>query len=463
MYITAPNTQSVSPAENKTPALKSPGGQGDHESGFLGQMKRINQQAAENQHHDLNCDDKDESDSEHNIEVIFSGIEEHCSKDFILQKVEIKVMPESESESESESEADVSKLDTSLADAGSQGIMASANMRLSGEEIIQSSIADSRLAGEMIGSAAEMKESKPADDFKMQQGFLKAAGSGNLQESDDEQTVKVQFWSAGKSEIKDDADKSRSRNRITSSGRDTAKIKQDIQGEMTITNHNNPDSKNNVDTELKKVIEFEAHRVKAEQLPTAAESGKQDAGSNSQAMLDKPQLFETKQINSETNLQDNFKTSVNPKDVIKQIVEKAEMIRGKNSSEIKIDLKPDFLGKMTIKLVVEEGGLTAKFITDNLHVKNMLESNLHVLKQTLENQGIKVEKTEVNVQLNNGGMFDGSEGNQQEPWQNQKYMSERLKYIEEIDMTEELFIQEIDHVDYAGTGIIVENSMNFLV
>ncbi|SHG58226.1 hook-length control protein FliK [Thermosyntropha lipolytica DSM 11003] len=104
---------------------------------------------------------------------------------------------------------------------------------------------------------------------------------------------------------------------------------------------------------------------------------------------------------------------VNEKEVFAQIVRKAELLVKQNLSEMKIELKPEFLGKMTIKIAVEEGAVTARFIAENLRVKQMLESNIAALRQSLENQGLRVEKTEVNVQLNNGGMFDGSENSRQ--------------------------------------------------
>ena len=91
MYITAPDTQSVSPAENKSATPKSPGGHGDNKPGFLGQLKLVNEQAAEKQHHDLKCDDKAETDTEHNMAATLSRIEEINSNDFMLLKTGIQV------------------------------------------------------------------------------------------------------------------------------------------------------------------------------------------------------------------------------------------------------------------------------------------------------------------------------------------------------------------------------------
>ncbi len=109
--------------------------------------------------------------------------------------------------------------------------------------------------------------------------------------------------------------------------------------------------------------------------------------------------------------------SVDPKQLIDQIVKKFELLTKPESSEIKIQLKPEFLGKMTIKLSMEDGVLSAKFVTDNHQVKSMLESNLALFKQQLEAAGIKVEKTEVSVQLSGGTDYNSMTGDQQGQWQ----------------------------------------------
>ncbi len=66
---------------------------------------------------------------------------------------------------------------------------------------------------------------------------------------------------------------------------------------------------------------------------------------------------------------------------------------------------------------MEEGVVTARFIAENQQVRHLLENNLPALRQNLEAQGLRVDRAEVNVALNNGGMFDGSEGSRQYLWQ----------------------------------------------
>ncbi|CFX65060.1 Flagellar hook-length control protein-like, C-terminal [Syntrophomonas zehnderi OL-4] len=108
---------------------------------------------------------------------------------------------------------------------------------------------------------------------------------------------------------------------------------------------------------------------------------------------------------------------VDPQDLIEQIVKKVEMVNKAFNTEMKIQLKPEFLGRMVIKIAVEEGIVTARFITESHQVKHLLENNLGALRQNLESQGLRVDRTEVNVQLPNGGAFQGDDSGRQQMWQ----------------------------------------------
>ncbi|KUG03594.1 flagellar hook-length control protein flik [hydrocarbon metagenome] len=251
-------------------------------------------------------------------------------------------------------------------------------------------------------------------------------------------------------------------NHKTDSAKVGAKTSDDDKSKMPVEAS---DSKaRNDQSDVKKLIYFEAHRMKANKLPAAVKADNQEPGTDSQTMNDKTQVLDIKMAKTDVHFQDQIRSPINPKEVLEQIVDKIEIIQSKKLSELTLELKPDFLGKMTIKIAMEEGGLTARFVTESLHVKNLLESNLNSLKQTLESNGIKVEKTEVNVQLNNGGMFDGSEGNQQDRWQNPGYFNQAWHYIEESLVEGELPEQaETIPLNYADGELTGEMSMNFLV
>ena len=88
---------------------------------------------------------------------------------------------------------------------------------------------------------------------------------------------------------------------------------------------------------------------------------------------------------------------VDKNSVIKQIVEKVKVdVKGENS-EIKIKLKPDFLGEMCLKLSMEKGVICAKAVVQDYQVKQLIESNLSHLRNNLEEQGINITDFEVFV------------------------------------------------------------------
>jgi len=62
-----------------------------------------------------------------------------------------------------------------------------------------------------------------------------------------------------------------------------------------------------------------------------------------------------------------------------------------------IDLKPEHLGKLELKIVTERGMVVAKFVAENEQVKAALESNMNMLKESLEKQGFLVEGFSVTV------------------------------------------------------------------
>lgn len=157
-------------------------------------------------------------------------------------------------------------------------------------------------------------------------------------------------------------------------------------------------------------------------------------------------------------------SNLDTQDVLNQIVRKAELMVKSNNSQMKIELHPEFLGKLTIKVMVEEGAVTARFITDNHQVKQLLEANLAMLRQTLESQGMRVERAEVDVQLNNGGMFDGSQGQREWNWGN-RYLHYQagsgLADQDDYQIDREMLPAE--SVPYEVYGIDSDGSMNFVV
>jgi flagellar hook-length control protein FliK len=86
-----------------------------------------------------------------------------------------------------------------------------------------------------------------------------------------------------------------------------------------------------------------------------------------------------------------LKDNLHKMEIINQVINKAKVVLNGEKSEMIVQLKPESLGRLSLKLVSDNGVLTAKFITENQQVKQVLETNLQTLKSALEEQGLNVQ------------------------------------------------------------------------
>src|SRR5690606_10896268 len=85
-------------------------------------------------------------------------------------------------------------------------------------------------------------------------------------------------------------------------------------------------------------------------------------------------------------------------------------------SEAKISLVPEHLGQVDIKLTMHNGQLTAQLVTETALGRDMLEQQLGQLRQSLQSQGIQVERLEVTQQSSSTTNFLRDQGqHQQQP------------------------------------------------
>ena len=113
-------------------------------------------------------------------------------------------------------------------------------------------------------------------------------------------------------------------------------------------------------------------------------------------------------------------------------------------SELEMQLHPESLGNLHVKLVAKEGVVTAQFLTENETVKSVLENQMVQLKDTFKEQGVTVENIEVEVQTNGFEHSLGQQGGQQttsDDRQPQRARTRRINLndleIAELELTEE--------------------------
>lgn len=84
-------------------------------------------------------------------------------------------------------------------------------------------------------------------------------------------------------------------------------------------------------------------------------------------------------------------------DITKQIIEQIKVRLQGDQTSIEMQLYPEHLGKLAFQVSSKNGILTANIMTQNEVTKEAVENQLHILKEQLSLQGLKVEDIEVEV------------------------------------------------------------------
>lgn len=191
----------------------------------------------------------------------------------------------------------------------------------------------------------------------------------------------------------------------------------------------------NIDTDVVEEISLEGDGKKADSNKVEAEANAKDMSSENndeKSESTKPQL-ELQMLNTspqaattdEQNLQQNFQVvgdikavlnnsqvtaeksvfsvrqPIKTVDVVNQVIEQAKVILGQDKSEMVIQLKPDHLGKLELKVVTEQRIVAAKFIAESQQVKEIIETNMQLLKDSLQKQGIAIDGVSVQIGQDN--------------------------------------------------------------
>ncbi|MFW6006697.1 MAG: flagellar hook-length control protein FliK [Halanaerobiales bacterium] len=133
--------------------------------------------------------------------------------------------------------------------------------------------------------------------------------------------------------------------------------------------------------------------------------------------------------------------------ITNQVHEQIRFVHQSGSNQMNIELEPEFLGRLNLDIQVDSGEVTAKFLVENLFVKNHLEENISLLETNLSRAGLDIDKIEIETSNNifqeepesdfQDGSGQGEENNsrnQNNFWQQNKYYNETsLKDIMELE------------------------------
>ena len=144
------------------------------------------------------------------------------------------------------------------------------------------------------------------------------------------------------------------------------------------------------------------------------------------------------------------------REIVNQVVEQIKIAIKPQATSMELQLNPENLGKVELTVVSKNGLLTASFTAENQIAKEALESQMQVLKDNLNNQGVKVEAIEVNVsqfgfkQNTESGTDAQSQSRQQKKSGNRRI---NLDYFDEetVDISEEEVLAAKVLKDNGGT------------
>jgi len=128
--------------------------------------------------------------------------------------------------------------------------------------------------------------------------------------------------------------------------------------------------------------------------------------------------------------------------IVKQVLEQVKFNIKTDVTSVQMQLYPEHLGKVAIQVVSKNGVLTAQIATENESAKAALESQLNILKESFDNQGLKVQSVEVMVSSRgfdqNTDTNSGSSDNQKQGRRIRKSLLEELDGREEEPEEEDL-------------------------
>lgn len=121
---------------------------------------------------------------------------------------------------------------------------------------------------------------------------------------------------------------------------------------------------------------------------------------------------------------------VSGSDIIKQIVEQVRLNMNPDATSMELQLNPEHLGKVQINVASKEGVMTARIVVETEAAKQAVEGGLASLKETMEQQNLKVDAIEVMVST---AGFEGQDEKQDSYKQESETKNRKKLNLAELD------------------------------
>lgn len=143
--------------------------------------------------------------------------------------------------------------------------------------------------------------------------------------------------------------------------------------------------------------------LEAFELPCDADAGG-DHGSDREPAKGEPGLVVSRSAATEilSNSQKPSRESewfskVLHTEAMDRIVERAVLGVRAGQREISIDLKPEFLGRVRLHISTDHQQVMVKMVAESTVTKELIESNVHQLRSTLQNQGLDIRGFDISL------------------------------------------------------------------
>lgn len=135
----------------------------------------------------------------------------------------------------------------------------------------------------------------------------------------------------------------------------------------------------------------------------------------------------------------SYSSNTQALDIVTQLVNEIRAVVKAETQSMEVQLNPESLGKVNIQVVAREGILTAHIAAQTEAARSAIESQIVTLKESFQNQGLKVEAVEVTVGLENFNMDQQKSFEEQQ--QNFNKARKQLR-LDDADLEEEELSEE---------------------
>ncbi len=97
------------------------------------------------------------------------------------------------------------------------------------------------------------------------------------------------------------------------------------------------------------------------------------------------------------------KTHIDPDDLMAQVSGRIKADFKNEGGEVRMELHPESLGHLKIEIRVEGGVVRANILTENAMVRDTIDSNISILRSSLEEHGLRIDQLSVGVGQHHSG------------------------------------------------------------